>query len=170
MQTKAIGPSRHRSAAGEGLFQKGRELCRGHLSDAHREFPVANAARATDVALAGNVVGGSVKIRSARSSPRSASYASLSRASPQNQAVTPRPPHIAAVTAASRTIEISSSAPSKGSLGAPSAASSNMTSISPRAKPVASISKPRSISPWSSIARTSRSQPPLSASLLSART
>ena len=85
MQTKAIGPSRHRSAAGEGLFQKGRELCRGHLSDAHREFPVANAARATDVDIDGNVVGGSVKIRSARSSPRSASYASLSRASPQTR-------------------------------------------------------------------------------------
>jgi hypothetical protein len=28
----------------EGPFQKGRELHRGHLSRAHREFPVADAA------------------------------------------------------------------------------------------------------------------------------
>ena len=44
------------SRGAEGLLQKGCELRRGHLSDAHREFSMANPPRAADVAVDRHIV------------------------------------------------------------------------------------------------------------------
>jgi hypothetical protein len=80
----------------EGLFQKGRKFCRGHLSNAHGEFPMANAARATDVAVDGDVVGRVGKDQVGALIAQKRLVRSFVASVAADQPMTPRPPHIAA--------------------------------------------------------------------------